>query len=111
MATKKAKREAAMAKREQFLADEKTRGLAAQESGRRSDAEERKRMSELARKVNIRHQETLARIATAVEKKQIEQELAALPTRPDGKLTLKARRKLRNDPEASAVLFENGMRV
>jgi hypothetical protein len=96
MATKKQKREAALAKRAEFMAEEKERGLAAQASGRRSEAEERKRMSEASRRINIRHQETIDRIATAVQKKQIERELAEYAIK---------------DAKKMAVVFDRGTRI
>lgn len=59
MATKKQKREAALAKREQFMAEEKARGLAAQGQSRVSEVQERKRLSEVAQRVNIHDVELL----------------------------------------------------
>lgn len=112
MATKKQKREAALAKREEFLRKERERGLEAQAAGRRSEAEERKRMSEMARRINIQHNETVNRLATTAQKAQIEREVESLRTRPDGRLTLKSKRKLKDNPElAELVEFNRGMRV
>lgn len=61
MATKKAKREAAEAKRAQFLADEKARGLAALEAGR--EAQKARQQEEIAEieATNRKHAKVLAR--------------------------------------------------
>jgi 3-deoxy-D-manno-octulosonate 8-phosphate phosphatase KdsC-like HAD superfamily phosphatase len=96
MASKKAKREAGQAKRAAFMAEEKARGLAAQESGRRSAAEERERLSQVARRINLGHKDTIDRIATAVQKKQIERELAEY---------------CKDDVQDTAVMFNRGMRI
>lgn len=66
MATKKQKREAALAKREQFLAETKVRGLIAQENDREAYKEWRAEMVEVSERINIRHRGTLARCERGV---------------------------------------------
>jgi hypothetical protein len=60
MATKKQKREAALAKRAQFLAEVKARGLEAQVRDQEAQKEWRKDMAEVATQFNIRHKKILA---------------------------------------------------
>lgn len=61
MASKKAKREAGLAKREQFLADEKARGLAALEAGREAQELRRKEEIEYYMEMNQRQVQLLER--------------------------------------------------
>lgn len=59
MATKKQKREAALARREQFLKDERERGLAAQKAARAEEEEERAASRAMAEEINARHRAIL----------------------------------------------------
>lgn len=59
MATKKQKREAAAAKRKQFLADVKASGLEAQRLDHKRQEEEMEGLLEYAGRMNARHNEIL----------------------------------------------------
>jgi hypothetical protein len=59
MATKKQKREAALAKRDEFLAEEKTRGLEALEADRRNKARAAELIREASRETNERYMRIL----------------------------------------------------
>lgn len=59
MATKKEKREAALAKREAFLKEERERGLAAQKRDREEQAEKSRAAAAEANKINARHRQIL----------------------------------------------------
>lgn len=61
MATKKEKRAAALAKREEFLAGVRADGLEAQALGRAQEAYERELIRESIQTINDRHREILAR--------------------------------------------------
>lgn len=61
MASKKQKREAGLAKRAQFLADEKARGLAALEAGREAQELRRKEEIEYYMEMNQRQVQLLER--------------------------------------------------
>lgn len=61
MATKKQKREAAQAKREQFLAEVKAEGLAAQKLDRTIQEKEKERAVRQAREINERYRAVLVR--------------------------------------------------
>lgn len=61
MATKKQKREAALAKREAFLAEEAARGRHVQEMDRQHRAAELNLISQVAAEINQRHADILAR--------------------------------------------------
>lgn len=61
MATKKQKREVALAKREQFIKEEAERGLAAQRQAREADEKEREKLRQIAREVNARYEAILSR--------------------------------------------------
>lgn len=120
MATKKQKRAAGLAKHEQEMADLKARGLAAQAAGRRSQDEERKRLSAMAQRVNVRHKEIIDRTATAAQKLQIEQERAAATRLNEtlDELVVESRKKtaltgrVDSDPVLNElVMFNRGMRI
>lgn len=61
MATKKQKREAAQAKREQFLAEVKAEGLAAQKLDRTIQEKQREQTAQAAREINERYRAVLVR--------------------------------------------------
>lgn len=89
MATKKAKREAALAKREEFLRKEKERGLAAQAAGRRSEQVEQKQMRSVASRMTFEDRRELGH-----EQDRILLERCGAK-RPDGKPTLKAKKAMK----------------
>ncbi|QAY16277.1 hypothetical protein SEA_ICEWARRIOR_65 [Streptomyces phage IceWarrior] len=60
MATKKQKREAALAKREAFLKKERERGLAAQREGREIEAYRQEKLKSDAEVINARYRAILA---------------------------------------------------
>lgn len=67
MATKKQKREAAQAKREAFLAEERERGLDAQRASHEADAQERERVRAQAERINHRYKTILAQAGVIEE--------------------------------------------
>jgi cell fate (sporulation/competence/biofilm development) regulator YlbF (YheA/YmcA/DUF963 family) len=66
MATKKQKREAAQAKREQFLKEERERGLEAQRLSQEADEMERQRVRALGKEINDRYKIVLRQSRTAL---------------------------------------------
>ncbi|AOZ64933.1 hypothetical protein SEA_MAYA_66 [Streptomyces phage Maya] len=60
MATKKQKREAALAKRQKFLEEERERGLAAQKAGHVAEEREREILKAKIDLINDRHRNILA---------------------------------------------------
>jgi hypothetical protein len=66
MATKKQKREAAQAKREQFLKEERERGLEAQRLSQEADEMARQRVRALGKEINDRYEIVLRQSRTAL---------------------------------------------
>lgn len=66
MATKKEKREAALAKRAEFLAQEREIGLAAQRRSREAAEREKARIKEAVEEINRRSMVTRANIAAGI---------------------------------------------
>jgi hypothetical protein len=66
MATKKQKREAAQAKREQFLKEERERGLEAQRLSQEAEEMARQRVRALGKEINDRYEIVLRQSRTAL---------------------------------------------
>lgn len=75
MATKKQKREAAMAKREQFMREQRENGLRAQKQDRHNREMQRQQFAAKGREINARYEAILAKHGMLSREEQIDHDL------------------------------------